>query len=242
MAVLIERKPGDRCGSLTMIKEIERDQSGHRCFLFRCSCGQKVRGAWYARSCYRCHRRGPPSRFKAGDHHGRLEVVAVLRPRKGGKRRRYRYRCHCGKVFASGTWNVQSCGCLRREAAAKVHRGPDYRPGDSTLRRHLRDYWNSAKVRGLEFQLSLPQFRKLVTCRCYYCGEAPRRLPARGHQPDEKLRCNGIDRKDSRKGYILGNCVPCCPQCNYAKRHLSVAQFVQWLVRASNYIQQKARL
>lgn len=28
---------------------------------------------------------------------------------------------------------------------------------------------------------------------------------------------NGVDRKDNAKGYVTGNCLPCCWPCNYAK-------------------------
>jgi hypothetical protein len=28
---------------------------------------------------------------------------------------------------------------------------------------------------------------------------------------------NGIDRKDNEMGYIMGNCFPCCGNCNYFK-------------------------
>jgi hypothetical protein len=40
---------------------------------------------------------------------------------------------------------------------------------------------------------------------------------------------NGIDRVDNSKGYILGNCVPCCSWCNRAKADGTLAKFMDWI-------------
>jgi len=62
---------------------------------------------------------------------------------------------------------------------------------------------STAKTRGLPCDLTLEQYRGLVTgCVCAYCGGA---LPEFGH---------GLDRKDSKSGYSTKNCVPCCRVCN----------------------------
>ena len=49
----------------------------------------------------------------------------------------------------------------------------------------------------------------------------------------------GIDRKDNTLGYTLENSVPCCPTCNFAKRGLSVIEFIEWARRV--YINQETR-
>lgn len=60
------------------------------------------------------------------------------------------------------------------------------------------------------------QFKEIASQNCYYCGvEGP----------------NGIDRIDSSRGYVEGNCVPCCKHCNYAKGNLSIGDFEKWLKR-----------
>lgn len=46
---------------------------------------------------------------------------------------------------------------------------------------------------------------------CNYCG-------------DLNIK-NGIDRVDNSKGYVEGNCVPCCPNCNAAKMSSSIDQY-----------------
>ncbi len=58
-------------------------------------------------------------------------------------------------------------------------------------------------------------FRAIFLAPCYYCG-APHAL--------------GIDRLDNSAGYVVSNAVPCCSACNYAKRDMTEAAFLN-LVR-----------
>jgi hypothetical protein len=60
-----------------------------------------------------------------------------------------------------------------------------------------------AKVRNLEFNLSLAEYLELITLdQCSYC-RGP--LPILGH---------GLDRVDNSKGYTKDNVVACCGPCN----------------------------
>jgi hypothetical protein len=52
----------------------------------------------------------------------------------------------------------------------------------------------------LSFSLTLDQFEKIVAAPCVFCGEQ--------YEP------RGVDRKDSRIGYILSNAQACCVLCN----------------------------
>ena len=71
------------------------------------------------------------------------------------------------------------------------------------------DYKSKAKHRGIEFDLYEFEFLDIVKRRCHYCGR---------YSPKSKYKFrNGIDRLDSSKPYILGNCVPCCRTCNTMK-------------------------
>ena len=71
---------------------------------------------------------------------------------------------------------------------------------------------SSAKTRKLKFNLPLNEFISLITASCYYCGK-------------KGSIYNGVDRVDSSKGYIKGNCVPCCTRCNIAKMDCTIEQF-----------------
>jgi hypothetical protein len=70
-----------------------------------------------------------------------------------------------------------------------------------------------AIVRGLSFDLTVRQFASLIGRECVYCGL--------------KSNFNGIDRVDSKIGYIIENCVPCCGTCNVMKMAQSVDEFIQ---------------
>jgi hypothetical protein len=41
------------------------------------------------------------------------------------------------------------------------------------------------------------------------------------------INFNGLDRIDNRKGYVSDNIVPCCSDCNLAKRDLSIKAFLE---------------
>lgn len=56
---------------------------------------------------------------------------------------------------------------------------------------------------------------------CHYCG-----LPASESNGTEEYRYNGIDRKDSSRGYIKGNVVSCCRTCNTVKMDKSYEEFI----------------
>lgn len=63
--------------------------------------------------------------------------------------------------------------------------------------------------RGIEFKLLPNEFNNLIGNPCHYCNQYS----------------FGIDRLDSKIGYELNNCVPCCAECNKAKLTLTVNQF-----------------
>jgi len=64
----------------------------------------------------------------------------------------------------------------------------------------FRQYAYKAKLRNLSFSLTLAEFEKLVAAPCALCGES--------YEP------RGVDRKDSRCGYLIWNCRASCWRCN----------------------------
>lgn len=89
---------------------------------------------------------------------------------------------------------------------------------DYVYRRYKGDAEN---VRNIHFELELEDFEKIVLSNCYYCGAEPGRLFSRS----KEVKTNGVDRKDSKIGYTLDNCVPCCTTCNIMKQKMSVKDF-----------------
>lgn len=79
-------------------------------------------------------------------------------------------------------------------------------------------YKKSAKSRNLEFTLRIEEFTQLAKSNCYYCDSRPR-------QYADSVR-NGVDRLDSKLGYVNGNVITCCSVCNKMKGTLSHDTFL----------------
>lgn len=87
-------------------------------------------------------------------------------------------------------------------------------------------------------QLALASFDKLFAGNCTYCGCPPSKTVQYG---DSSLpfTFNGIDRVDNQQGYINGNVVSCCLQCNRAKGTMKAKDFIKWIKRAYRHIKNK---
>ena len=78
---------------------------------------------------------------------------------------------------------------------------------------------------------------------CFYCGlshskEIPDRVneTAKGKLLSNTIvKCNGIDRIDSSKGYVESNVCSCCKYCNTAKNTMSVEEFLEFIKRIYNH-------
>jgi hypothetical protein len=79
----------------------------------------------------------------------------------------------------------------------------------------LANYRQGAKRRGLLWEIDKELFFDLTTSQCFYCGTMPDPL-------------NGIDRVDNAIGYVFGNVVSCCVDCNRAKGIRSRREFETW--------------
>jgi hypothetical protein len=70
-------------------------------------------------------------------------------------------------------------------------------------------YRQAAKIRNLDFKLTLDEFDEITKQPCQYCGEYNNAYFGEQY--------SGIDRVNSSIGYIEGNIVPCCTMCNRMK-------------------------
>ena len=72
----------------------------------------------------------------------------------------------------------------------------------------------SAKRRAIECDMPFDEYSGLIETECHYCDGA-------FCKRDDCVGCF-IDRADNSKGYVSGNCIPCCKVCNTIKsRYLS---------------------
>ena len=69
-------------------------------------------------------------------------------------------------------------------------------------------YKSRSNKNNLEFKITKENFIEITDKPCYICGKQ-----------NNQYHKNGIDRFDSKKGYIIDNCRPCCGECNYMKNN-----------------------
>lgn len=191
----------------------------------------------------------PRFKDRTGDKYGRLTVLS-----HAGKDHRNKHlwlcMCDCGnkKVVASdnlssGKSNI--CGCLKAEFLAR--KGNQYELYEDRETAILKVQYHHLKKRnkskGHVDVISFESFSLLSKSPCVYCGlEYSKEIEDRLNDSkknkrlsDHVLRCNGIDRIDSSKGYTTENSVPCCKFCNTAKHTMTQSDFYNWIKRVYEF-------
>lgn len=237
------------------VYEFQGKYSRHARVLARCRCGfEKVlflqtlqRGK--SRQCNSC-----------SGMHGRIDVVegtkfgswTVLREgptaemisRSGSPiQRRFHCRCSCGtkkliglNTLRAGTsTKCKSCAATL-QPRSKRERFSIMTQEEASFRAVRRTYFRTARERGLLCTLTAVEMRQFFAGNCDYCGSLPsnRQTPATTSgrlYPGPAFVYNGIDRVNNNLGYVEGNCVSCCVDCNRAKRRMSKEEFLLWLRR-----------
>ena len=169
-----------------------------------------------------------------GNKYSRLTVIHKANNR--GNHTAWLCNCDCGnKVVVTGTHlrtgHTKSCGCYNREQS-KLRRLK--RTGEASYNYLYARYKDSAKRRSILWNLNKDVFRELVISTCYYCGMEPLQVIYR-RDLNGGFTYNGVDRLNPNLGYRANNVVPCCKQCNYAKRDMTEQEFNDWLDRVFNY-------
>lgn len=162
-----------------------------------------------------------------GNRYGKLRVVGEVQKVINGTKRYYvECVCDCGKRTLCEKskvkgGNTRSCGCMQYETRKTLGARTMKKPrGEAAFNLCYAAYKKSAKIRGYEFALSKDEFRDIITKPCIYCGES---LTQEKKKKDMNgsFKYTGIDRYDNSKGYVHGNCVPCCQKCNRIKGVMS---------------------
>ena len=83
-------------------------------------------------------------------------------------------------------------------------------------RKRVRSIQYRAERDGIEINLEEDDIRHLIHQRCHFCVVSP-----------GWPKVHGIDRKDNNQGYIYGNCLTSCTQCNFMKGSLNYATFLR---------------
>lgn len=176
---------------------------------------------------------------ETGNRYGRLLVIK----REGSGANslaRWLCRCDCGNdAVINGCdlrrGNTRSCGCLRdslfadnRRVSCAGLKRKTLPEGEAAFRRALRNMKKTAMRRGIDWGLTEEETRSLMDSPCHYCGSPPNNL-CKSVADNGDYYYSGIDRKDSSKGYVLSNVVPCCFTCNKAKGTMSEKEFMDWI-------------
>ena len=166
-----------------------------------------------------------------GNRYGKLVVI-----RRAGTKAKYATwlcRCDCGgEKVVSGAYlrraYTASCGCAKN-ALPK---------GEAAFNSMYSKMKRAASRRGYEWQLSKEEVKRITSSPCHYCGCAPAQRGSRGHPGlNGEYYFNGLDRVDNAISYVMSNVVPCCKNCNYAKRAMSQSEFYDWIEKVYAHIQ-----
>lgn len=165
-----------------------------------------------------------------GQRFGKMVVLGI--DHRKGKEWFWKVQCDCGNTNVSQGGNirggkVKSCGSI----ACRWSRKP---AGESALKTILKWYKRSASRRGLAFEIDIEYFRKLSQQPCHYCGREPFAVTNIKYI-NGQFTYNGLDRVDNSIGYVAGNLVPCCKQCNGAKSVMGRAEFLELVERIYRY-------
>lgn len=85
---------------------------------------------------------------------------------------------------------------------------------------NYKSYLGRANKRKFPFEFTVQEFLEFIAQDCYYCG---------------KVEANGIDRIDSKVGYLKANSVPCCGMCNIMKYTFSTNIFLNHIQKIFNF-------
>lgn len=186
------------------------------------------------------------SKYIIGRKVGFLTVIEATDEYNKHNNRCYICECECGKktkLFSTclrekASWKP-SCGCQK----IKYENRCDGRKVSENM--YFLKYQAGAKRRNLDWELDKEHFLNLSKQNCYYCNLEPQPYNAYANQKRYQtknnllerswINVNGIDRVDNHKGYLIDNSVSCCTKCNFAKRHYSQQEFLNWVNRISEF-------
>jgi len=176
----------------------------------------------------------------AGKRFGKLLVIKQLKERGNRGQIRWECICDCGNKHVTSGESIRSgksksCGCNRLT--------PPNKEKDRELA-IWKQLYNSTIIKrsvnkGYKSDISLKDFKTLSLQKCFYCG-----LPSSNFATDRRsgkkisdtiIKYNGIDRKNSLKGYLKDNSVACCKYCNTAKNTMTQKEFMQFIKRVYEY-------
>lgn len=229
---------GMKFNRLTVLERLENrtyanSKSPQRSWRCLCDCGKEcvktTHQLRYSKSCGCLQKEVVKHRVQKvfpGERYGYLTTIEFKRDSSGTSG--WLCKCFCGRETLVRTHRLRkghqrSCGCMasamRNETYYLNH---PFVLKESRINELYYTYKAGARKRKHSFNLTKEQFLSLITQKCNYCDYGT---------DENNLRFNGIDRVDNSIGYELGNCVPCCSDCNYSKRDKTLQEWNSWIDR-----------
>jgi hypothetical protein len=141
---------------------------------------------------------------------------------------RFDMRCDCGALGSNLKVAVVGGRSLTCRSCARKKSKPAALGVEPTAKYVYTDYKHKAMERGLAFDLTFSQFFNISQRPCYYCNREPSNVLKSKRDGQLDFTYSGVDRIVNSKGYHEDNVVPCCKECNYAKRNMGINEFYQW--------------
>ena len=169
---------------------------------------------------------------RIGEKHNKLTIVEYVGYKEG-----YKCLCDCGNEVKTRYHElIKGYPSQCRTCFLKENKGrPKLLEGVTELRSVKNTYQQSARQRGLEYGLNDTELGQIISSDCAYCGLQPSNRLHGKRFVGSAYRFSGIDRVDNQKGYVSGNCVPCCSMCNKAKATHSLEEFMAWINRLRTF-------
>lgn len=108
----------------------------------------------------------------------------------------------CDETFSINFFKSGKCRNCQRNYDRQLRR-------KNSIKEKYRNYQYRS---GGEIELSLDEFKEMVTKDCYYCGVGG---------------VHGLDRVDNNIGYTHDNVVTCCRPCNVAKNTGTKEEYIE---------------
>lgn len=250
---------GQKFGRLLVIKYVEKPEhlkSTGAYWLCQCDCGSDPKIICgrsllhnYTKSCGCLQKETASSNGRnsrenlIGMRFNKLYVSElVLRERMGRTRNKYIWKClcDCGGITFVSTHDlksnyVKSCGCLVSDMMSKTNDANGYKVRNgkrSVENRILKTYKKNASNKNFDFNIDDEQFFEIINKECFYCGKYDTK---QNKFTKEYFNLNGVDRIDSKLGYINNNVVSCCARCNQGKNDITIEDFLSWIKDVYNY-------
>jgi hypothetical protein len=181
----------------------------------------------------------------------RLTVIELCKERSDNEIRKvfWKCRCDCGNIAVIRAnfiknGHTKSCGCYAREKRKETCKKLFSKPwGVSPKTNVWGQYNHRAKFKyKTNFTLTKEEFFDITQQPCYYCNEPPSNKTVSRCNPNNVFIYNGLDRIDSKLGYIKSNVVPCCITCNKAKNDMSQSDYLEWIKKTYACLQTKNKI